>query len=156
MDLEDWTKIFEKSQDDEVVKAALAKVGVKKIPKLDKDDTDVRFDVKGHGVTIIMTDEAFLMDLPNQDLGEGPLIMSGVLANLYKNYSRDLYKGPLPYDVRADMTQADVRKLLGTPSTERPKARVDVWQRDGLKIVGGYSRDFKSMQTFGLTLPRAE
>ena len=156
MDLEGWRKLFGKSQDDPAVKAALAHAGVKKVPKRDKDDTDVRFDVKGHGVTLVLTDEAFLKQLEDQELGEGPLIVSGVLANLDKAYSRDLYEGPLPYKIKADMAQAGVRKTLGRPTSQNEKFRVDVWEKDGVEVIVSYSKDLNAMLTFGLMLPGAE
>ena len=156
MDFETWKQLFGKSQDDSAVKSALAAVGVKKIPKLDEDDTDVRLELKGYGIELIMTDEAFLKELTDQDIGEGPLILSGVLAKLGKSHGRDLYVGKLPYGVLADMSQEVVRKLIGSPSSKDDEFLVDVWQREGIQIVIGYSRDRLSISTFALMLPGAE
>jgi hypothetical protein len=156
MDLETWRKLFGKSQDDPAVKSALAAAGVKKVPKLGKDRTNARFDLKGHGLMILMTDEAYLKQLTDLDIGEGPLILSGVSAYLDKSVSGDLCKGELPYKLAATMSQEAVRKILGPPTSTREAFQIDVWLRDGIKIVARYSKDLKSMMTLGLMLPRAE
>lgn len=155
MDMETWRKLFGKSQDDPAVKAALATAGVKKIPKLDDDDTDVRFNLKGHGLWLMMTDESILKDLDDQDIGEGPLILSGVGAYLDKSESRDLYNGKLPYKIAADMTQATVRKTLGRPTRSDNEARFDLWSRDGVEIIAYYTGGEK-LATFTLMLSGAE
>jgi hypothetical protein len=156
MDLEGWKKLLAKSEDDATVKAALTAAGVKKIPKLDDDDTDVRFDLKGHGLWLLMTDEAFLKKLDDQDIGEGPLVLSGVSAYLDQSVSRDVYKDPLPYKVAPGMSQTEVRKLLGRRSSVPDDPQVDVWSRDRLKIIARYTRDLKLITSFGLFLPGAE
>src|SRR5256885_2190826 len=80
MDMETWRKLLGKSQDDPAFKAELAAAGVRKIPKLDKGDFEVIFDLKGHGLWLEMTDEAYLKKLDDQDIGEGPLILTVVGA----------------------------------------------------------------------------
>ena len=80
MDMETWRKLLGKSQDDKAVKAALVATGVKKPPKLAKDDVSVIVDLKGHGMWLKMIDEAFLKKLDDQDIGEGPLILTSVGA----------------------------------------------------------------------------
>ena len=155
MDLEAWKKLFGKTQDDPAVKAALSAAGIKKVPKVDEDDTDVRFDLKGQGLWILMTDESFLKSLDDQDIGEGPLILSGVTAYLDKSVSRDLYKGTLPYKVTANMNRDAVRKILGRPTSGSDESLSDVWSKSGIEIVANYSKDLK-LTTFGLMLPGAE
>jgi hypothetical protein len=156
MDMETWRKLFGKSQDDPAVKAALAQAGVKRVPKLDEDDTDVRFDLKGQGLWLIMTDEAYLKELDDQDIGEGPLVVSGVTAYLDKSASRDLYKGTLPYKIEPGMSQEAVRKKLGTPTSTHDNSQVDVWSKNGVKVIARYTKDLKAMMSFGVMLPRAE
>src|SRR5689334_18496053 len=112
MDFETWTKFLGKTQDDPDLKAALAAAGVKKIPKLDDDETFIQIELKGQGLELVLTDEASLKDLEDQDLGEGPLILSGVLAKLGKSHGRDLYGGVLPSGITPAMSQADMRRLL--------------------------------------------
>lgn len=152
MEMETWRKLLGKSQDDPAVKAALAAAGVKKIPKLDEDDTEVSFNLKGHGLWLVMTDEAFLKDLDDQDIGEGPLILTGVGAYLDRPNSRDLYKGTLPYKIAADMTKAAVRKALGPPTSSDDESRFDLWSRDGLEVIARYTKDWK-LEGLTLALP---
>lgn len=155
MDLEAWKKLFGKTQDDPAVKSALTAAGVKKVPKLDEDDTDVRFDLKGQGLWILMTDEAFLKELDDQDIGEGPLILTGVTAYLDKSASKDLYNGALPYKIEAGMSRDAVRKTLGRPKGGSDESLSDVWSKSGIEVVANYSKDLK-LSTFGLMLPGAE
>jgi hypothetical protein len=157
MDIEAWTKLFGKSEDDAEVKAALAAAGLKKKPKLNKDRAFVQFDLSGQGLALRMTDEAYLKNLDDQDIGEGPLILSGVLAYLDSSKSPDLYKGKLPYKLAVGMTGEDVRKILGPParSTDEDDPPIlDAWLRDGLEVIATYSRAGKLVM-LGLRLPGA-
>jgi len=153
MDFEAWTKLLGKTQDDADVKAALAAAGVKKIPKLDDDETFVQVELKGQGLELVLTDEAILKELEDQDLGEGPLIVSGVVAKLDKAQGRDLYKGPLPHGIAATMSQAELRKRLGKPSDSDVDA--DTWIQDGLELGVSYTKGNGSLYGLSLTLPNA-
>jgi hypothetical protein len=143
MDMTTWIKLLGKSQDDAAIKSALAAAGVKKIPKLDRDDYSVIFDLKGHGMSLEMTDEAHLKDLDDQDVGEGPLILTGVDAYLERRNSRDLYKGTLPYNLAAGMTRADLREMFGPPDDSDDQVPFDSWLRDGLEVIVGYTKELK-------------
>lgn len=155
MDMDMWRKLLGKSQDDPAVKAALTAAGVKKIPKRAKDDVDVSFNLKGHGLWLVMNDEAFLKKLEDQDVGEGPLILCGVGAYIDKSASRDLYKGTLPYGIAADMTPVALRKTLGPPTRSKDHpAAFDLWSVDGTEVVARYSQEGK-LRTLSLMLPGA-
>ena len=143
MDIDTWRKLLGKSQDDKSVKAALAAAGVKKSPKLDKDDVSVIVDLKGHGMWLKMIDEAFLKKLDDQDIGEGPLILTGVGAYLKRRKNRDLYKGTLPYKLSAGMIRADVRRTLGPPTSSDDEFLFDTWLRDALEVIAGYTEDLE-------------
>jgi hypothetical protein len=153
MDFETWTKFLGKTQDDPDLKAALLAAGVKKIPKLDDDETFVQIELKGHGLELILTDEASLRNLQDQDLGEGPLIVSGVLAKLGKSQGRDLYTGVLPSGITAAMSQTDMRRLLGNPTES--DTDVDIWKKDGLEVSVDYTKDGASLTALSLMLPNA-
>jgi hypothetical protein len=142
-DMGTWTKLIGKSQDDPVLKAALAAAGVKKLPKLGRDAFRVFADLKGHGMTIEMTDEAVLKKLTDQDRGEGPLILTGVAAYIERKKNRDVYKAKLPYNLAADMTRADVRKILGAPKASDDEMPYDIWSREKFKVTVGYTKDLK-------------
>jgi hypothetical protein len=153
MDFETLTKLLGKSQDDPDVKIALAAAGVKKMPKLDEDETFVQIELKGHGLELILTDEAALKQLDDQDLGEGPLIVSGVLAKLGKSQGRDLYKGALPSGITAVMSQAEMRKLLGKP--DESDIDVDIWKKGGVEISVDYTKGGTSLSALSVMLPNA-
>lgn len=155
MDMETWKALFGKSGDDPAVKAALVAAGIKKIPRLDEGDTDVSFNLKGQGLWLVMTDESYLKDLNDQDIGEGPLILSGVGAYLDRPGSRDIYKGKLPYNIAAGMSRTEVRKLLGRPEPSKDDPPpFDLWVRDGIKVVTRYTDDAR-LATCSLMLPDA-
>ncbi len=156
MDFEAWMKLFGTSQDDPQLKAALAAAGVKKLPKLDDEETSVQLELKGHGLELILTDEASLKKLEDQDVGEGPLILSGVVAKLGKSQGRDLYAGKLPLGVAATMSQDAVRKLLGKPTTTGERHPVDIWTSQQQEVVARYPKDCQSLNTFSVTLPGVE
>jgi hypothetical protein len=153
MDFEAWTKFLGKTQDDPDLKAALAAAGVKKVPKLDPDETFVQIELKGAGLELVLTDEAILKELEDQDLGEGPLIVSGVLAKLGKSHGRDLYTGALPSGITPAMSQADMRKLLGNPSES--DVDVDIWKKDGVEVSVDYAKGGGSLSALSLMLPNA-
>ena len=155
MDVEKWTALFGKSQDDAAVKKALAAAGVKQVPKLGANRTDVRVDLKGYGLSLTMTDEAFLKQLDDQDIGEGPLILTGISVYLDTSASNDVYQGKLPYGISPDATKADFRKTFGPPEKSNEQVRMDNWTRDGLKLVARYTKEWKVM-VFGLRLPVPE
>jgi hypothetical protein len=156
MDFEAWMLFFGTSQDDPQLKVAMAAAGVKRVPKLDDEETSVQFELKGHGLELVMTDEATLKKLEDQDVGEGPLIMSGVVAKLGKSHGRDSYVGKLPFGVAADMSQDAVRKLLGKPTSTGERHPVDIWTRKEHEIVARYSKDCQSLTTLSVTLPGVE
>jgi hypothetical protein len=142
-DMGTWIKLLGKSQDEPALKAALAAAGVKKVPKVARDDFSVIFDLKGHGMSVEMTDEAYLKKLDDQDIGEGPLILTGVDAYIERKKNRDLYKGKLPHGLAADMTRTDVRKLLGAPKAGDDQVPYDSWLLDKLAVTIGYTKDLK-------------
>jgi hypothetical protein len=148
-----WIELLGKSQDDPQVKAALAAAGVKKLPKRDKDDPSVIFELKGQHLWLEMTDEAYQNDLTDQDIGEGPLLLTSVEAALSPGKPKGGYQGSLPLGLSAGMTQADVRRVLGEPSTIIDDVPADIWLRDGLEVNVTYTQDLK-FQTLALTLPR--
>lgn len=143
MDVEAWMNLLGKSQDDKALKAALAAAGVKKVPKLKKDYFRVFLKLKGEGLWLEMTDETQFKNLSDQDIGEGPLILTEVGAYLDKSRSPDLYQGALPYKLAAGMTQADIRKTLGRPARSGDAPPFDIWSRDDLEITARYTKDLK-------------
>ena len=152
--MEPWIKLLGKSEDDPAVKAALAAAGVKKIPKLARDHFSVHFDLKGHGLSLEMTDEAYLKKLDDQDIGEGPLILTHVDAYFERRKNQDLYKGALPFKVGAGITRADLRKTLGPPkSIDDDPPPSDEWSRDGLEIIAVYTKDLK-LAHFKVEVPK--
>lgn len=155
MDLEHWKPLLGKPQTDLTLKAALADAGVKRIPKLAEDDTDVRFPLKGTGLELVMTDEAYLKGL-DEELGKRPLILSGVLAKCGKSHGKDLYTGSLSDGMNAAMSRDAVRKVMGRPSSKDDDIPVDIWEKKNLEFVVRYASDGQSISTFAIMLPGAE
>ena len=156
MDFEAWMQFFGTSQDDPNLKAALAAAGVKKVPKLDEEEMSVQFELKGQGLELIMTDEAILKKIKNQDVGEGPLIMSGVLGKVGKRYGRDVYTGKLPLGLAADMSQDAVRKILGKPTTTDTEPDIDIWSGKKGKVSVSYAIGCASITAISVKLPYVE
>lgn len=154
MSMGTWIELLGKSQDDPQVQAALAAAGVKKIPKRDKDGLRVIFELKGHHLWLVMTDEAYQKRLKDQDIGEGPLILTSVGAILNPDKPKGGYQGSFALGLVAGMTQDAVRRVLAKPSTVVDDVPADIWLRDGLKWNVTYTRalQFKSLT---LSLPRA-
>ena len=154
MSMGTWIELLGKSQDDPQVQAAITAAGVKKIPKRDTDDFSVIFELKGHHLWLEMTDEAYYKDLPDQDIGEGPLILTSVEAVLSHRKKKCGYQGTLPLGIATGMTRDDVRHVLGRPSTVVDDGPADIWLRDGLKVDATYTEAL-NLQTLALTLPSA-
>lgn len=156
MNFETWMKFFGTSQDDARLKAEIVAAGVKRVPKLVDEETSVQFELKNHGLELVMTDESVLMNLEDQDVGEGPLIMSGVVAKLGKSQGRDVYVGKLPFGVQSDMSQAAVRGILGVPTSIAERHLVDIWTLEDHEIVVRYQKDGQSVALMSVTLPGVE
>ena len=154
MSMGSWIELLGKSQDDPQLQAALAAAGVKKIPKRDKDDFSVIFELKGQHLWLEMTDEAYHKGLKDQDIGEGPLILTSVEAALGQGKGKGGYQGSLPFGLSAGITQDAVRHVLGKPSTVIADVPADIWLRDGMELNVTYTRDLQ-LQTLALTLPSA-
>jgi hypothetical protein len=153
MDFEAWMQFFGTSQDDLSLNAALATAGIKKVPKLDAYSRSVQFALKGHGLELIMTDEATLKALKDRDVGEGPLILSGVLAKLGAS-QRDHYQGELPFGITPHMSQDALRKLLGKPDVTETEPDVDIWRGKKYEVSVRYAKDCQSLARLSVTLPR--
>jgi|EndMetStandDraft_4_1072995.scaffolds.fasta_scaffold358028_2 hypothetical protein len=143
MDLRTWTQLLGKSQDDAAVKAALEEAGIKKAPKLAKDNVSLIVDLKGYGMWLKLIDEAFFKKLEDQDIGEGPLILTSVGAYIERKKNKDLYKGQLPDKLTPGMTRDNVWKAIGKPSSSDESIPFDSWSSDGLQFGVGYNGELK-------------
>ena len=153
MDFEAWMQFFGTRQDDPALKAALAAAGVKKVPKPEDDETSVQFELKGQGLELIMTDEAILKKLKSQEVGEGPLIMSGVLGKFGKKFGRDVYTGKLPLGLAVNMSQDAVRKLLGKPTATETEPDIDIWTSKKRVVSIRYANGCASIISLAVELP---
>jgi hypothetical protein len=152
MSFETWTNYLGTSEEDARLKGELAAAGVKKIPKLDEKETSVQFELKGSGLELIMTDEAVLKAIKNQGVGEGPLIVSGVVAKVGKSHGRDVYVGDLPFSLTSDMTRDQVRSMLGNPSSTGARQPVDIWTSENGEVIARYDKTLFVLSTFTVTL----
>jgi hypothetical protein len=157
MDFEAWMQLFGTSEDDPALQAAITAHGAKKIPKRPRDQLSVQFELKGTGLALIMTDESVLRKLKDQDVGEGPMRLSGVLAKLHASEGRDLYRGVLPCGMQAGMSRQEVQRQLGAPTTtNRQRPPVDIWDSDQGRVAVSYVADGEAVRTVVAKLPNVE
>ena len=114
MDYTQWMKMFRKSADDAQVRSAVVTAGITKPLKIRRDELSVRADIKGQGMTIIFSDESVLPPSAGGTAGSThPVWVSMILQSRQKD---NIYKGPLPYDLKVEETQAAVPPGLGIPA----------------------------------------
>lgn len=155
MDYKQWVDRFGKSADDKQVRDALARAGITDRIKIDRDELSASKDIKGEGTTIIFTSETILR--PNAGGVVGRPILSGVLMIVHDRKNKtNLYKGPLPYGLKKDESQAVLRARLGKPVQSNKEYRTDAWLIDGLEMAATYSDDLQSLTQVSVTLPGSE
>jgi hypothetical protein len=149
MDYKQWVQLFGRTTDDKQVREALAKVGIRKPPVIDRDDTDARVDLPG--MTLVFTDPALLPELGG-DVGEGTGVLSGVILMLKQNS----YSGSLPFKLKRDDSQDSLRARFGDPIDEDEEFRWDRWEVDGLVLNITYAKDFASLDRVMVRLPEID
>ena len=157
MDFEAWMQLFGTSQDDPALQAAIVAHGAKKIPRRLRDEFSVQFMLRGTGLELVLTDEAELRKTDDQDVGEGPMRLSGVLAKMHPSQGRDLYQGVLPCGLRAGMSRQAVREQLGAPTEAvRTSPPMDRWESTQGVVTISYTKDSDAIATVFARLPNLE
>jgi hypothetical protein len=144
MDYKDWLELLGKDTADPKIKDALAKVGVKRVPRIGKDDLETEVEV----------DDARLVFSP-VDLypsrskgGDGVYVFSGLVLLM------DDYKGELPLEIKPTDSQKDLRSRFGKPVELDERFRWDEWKVDDRLVRADYAEDYKSLDALTVSLPR--
>lgn len=155
MDYKLWMKLLSKSSDDPAVKAELAKIGLTKKLKVAKHDTDVRIDVKDTGITLVFADPAFLYKLKNRSIGDDPPVLSEILL-LLKHSKEPIYKGPLPFDLNREDSQAKLLGRFGKPFKHNDDFFWDRWMVGDLALTVEFTEDYQSISLVNVEIPGKE
>lgn len=155
MDYKLWMDLLGKSSADPAVKAELEKIGQTKKLKVDKDDTDVRIDIKDSGITLVFADPAFLYKAKKRSIGDEPPVLSEVLLIL-KRSKPPIYKGPLPFDLKREDSQLTLRGRFGKPIKHDDEFCWDRWMVGSLALTAEYTDDFKSISRVNVEIPGKE
>jgi len=153
MDYKQWVDLFGCNTDEIKLQNAISNAGIADIPQIERDETDVAEDIAGEGITLVFTDETLLN---RQALVEAPPVLSEVRLILQHPKSKDLYKGPLPFDLKLENSQESLRKRLGKPIESNDKFRWDRWEIDRLVLTVVYSKDLSSLSRVVVGLPRVK
>jgi hypothetical protein len=149
----EWVQLFGKSADDAKVRDAASRAEITKPLKIAREELSVRTDIKGEGTTIIFTDDSVL---PGGGGVAGRPILSGLMMTLQSRNKKNIYKGPLPYDLKTEESQATVRARLGPPAQSNEDYQTDAWTIDGLEIAVSYTEDLKSIIQVSVSLPGSQ
>ncbi|MEI9411968.1 MULTISPECIES: hypothetical protein [unclassified Mesorhizobium] len=146
---QDWVGLFGHTAEDPAVKALLRSAGVTKRLVMPRDELDLLVDIAG--MTVNFQDAELFEDLP--PVGSGNCVLTGVVLRLEKNKVAP-YGGPLPYGIKTDSSQADLRAQFGKPSESDSDIGWDRWIiTDNLTLTAQYTGDRFSIEALMLSLP---
>ncbi|MDX8450956.1 hypothetical protein, partial [Mesorhizobium captivum] len=139
---QDWIGLFGHTAEDPAVKALLRSAGVTKRLVMPRDELDLLIDIPG--MTVNFQDAELFEDLP--PVGSGNCVLTGVVLRLEKDKAAT-YLGPLPYDVKRDASQADLRARFGKPTESEDDIGWDRWiVGDNLTLTAQYTGDRASIE----------
>jgi hypothetical protein len=148
MEYKEWLNLFGRDSEDNKLKDALAKVGVKKVPTIKKDETETRVELADS--MLIFASGAFY---PSRDIGgDGSSLLSGLILPL-KGYDWGEYKGELPFQLDRADSRKTLRARLGEPLEQNDRFRWDQWKVDNLMLRVTYAKDFESLTAVSIKLP---
>lgn len=148
MNAMDFVPFIGKTDDTAEIKDLLARLAVKKHPKVKRGDTDVYVELPKSGLVLIfelpeegktslltLADVQFYAGLPNQD--------------------SERFPGKLPDGLVFEDSRDAVRRKLGAPSDVIERSAIDTWDRPGHSMVVEYRRDFSGIRILHLGVPDA-
>lgn len=141
-----WLDLLGRNTEDSTLRDALAKAGVKKIPKIKRDETDVRIEL-GKSLMLIISSGEIFSDFVD-DGGDGVNVLTGV-------FFRPDPKTPLPNDIQVSDTQKKLRARFGEP-IEGDRYRADAWLIDGRTLWVDYDKSFEKVVSVGIMIPEPE
>jgi hypothetical protein len=148
MEYKEWLSLFGRGSEDRKLKETLAKVGVKQVPPIKKDETDARIEL-ADSMLIFASGELF----PSRDVGgEGSSLLSGLVLPL-KGYDWGEYKGELPFQLNRADSRKTLRARLGEPAEFNERFRWDEWKVENLLVRVTYAKDLESLTAVSVKLP---
>lgn len=120
MNAEDFIPYLLKTTDDPAVQQLLTSLGVKKAPKIKRDDNEARVALADLGIELIF--------ISPEDIRTGPLELSAVLV--YGNTQGagfTPYAGPLPSGLSFTDTRDEARRKAGEPAAANLDMDRDTW-----------------------------
>jgi hypothetical protein len=148
MDCKDWLKLLGKDTADPKIKDALSKVGVKKVPRIGKDDLETQVELDDIWLTFSVVDV-----FPSRSKGgDGTYVFSGFILPL-KLKGAGEYKGDLPFKIKRTDSQKDLRSRLGKPTEHDDDLNWDEWTIDDLLVRASYTEDYKTLTAVTVGLP---
>lgn len=154
MDFLEWVSMFGRSADEADVKDALAQEGIADRIKIERQALSARKDIPGKGTTVVFTSETILRPDDPAAVASRP-IMSAVMVILDQPNKKDLYTGPLPFQLSKTDSLDTLRARLGPPVRINEDNRTDAWLIDGLKLAASYAKDLQSLTQVSLAMPNS-
>ena len=154
MAFQQWLDLFGRSTDDQELRDALAKKGIAADAlEVEKDDISVMVDLNSEGVTLVLTDEAYLHKRDDMRIGEGAPILSEFTLWVAGTEDVSAYGGPLPLGLKQDASRASLRKRFGDPSECDDDPPSDQWTVDDLVLIVEYDEDESGISVVALQMP---
>lgn len=140
-----WITMLGMKDTDMKFTSALSTVGVKDVCKLRGSDISVFVPLQNSGIGIELMDETIVKKASTKKPGESMVFIS-VEASIenFKCGTPHLYKGTLPFLLKAGMQRDEVIQLLGVSDKMYKDIPSDVWYKDGLELCVGF--DDKSLR----------
>lgn len=134
MKTEDLIACLRKTDDSPEIVALLAQLGVKKKPKMPRDDIDARVDLLKQGLTLIFKPEG-----PKSS--KLALVALQFVSEDEEDY--ETYAGTLPDKLQFGDTQAEVIKKMGKPTESKKPLRWDRWKTKTLVKTASYTKELR-------------
>ncbi|UVK44052.1 hypothetical protein BPNPMPFG_005926 [Mesorhizobium sp. AR07] len=152
LNYKDWLDLFGHTAENAAVKSLLRSAGVTKKLVMPRDELDLLVDIPG--MTVNFQDAELFEDPP--PVGSGNCVLTGVVLRLEKDKT-STYTGPLPYDIKRDSSQSDMRARFGKPNESESAIGWDRWIiADNLLLTAQYTSDRSSIEALMLSLPEAD
>ena len=146
MNADDFVPFVGKTDDTQEIKDLLARLGVKKHPRVKRGDTDAYVELPKQGLVLVF-------ELPEQGK-TSVLTLADVqfYAGLPMQDS-DRFPGVLPAGLLFEDSRDAVRAKLGAPDEAIDARRIDTWRRGAQELVVEYRKDLSSISLVHLGVP---
>lgn len=143
MHWQDWFKLFKRTSEDSEVRRVLQNEGFPPIPPVPRDEIDVRI-VSG-GLMLVFLDVSLYPKLAG-GLGAGCGIL-GAMTFIVSKPKRETWVGELPFGLKPQDSQADLRARFGSPVDENDTFDWDMWKLEGYDVTVTFQPDRLSVRT---------